>query len=213
VSDIMSTTALPDVQSPVQPLLLPPGERPLYRLTVEQYHEIAACGALNSAPRLELLEGYLVEMTPIGPPHAYSNSSVDSVIAGRLPPGYYLRSQLPITLSTSEPLPDHAVIKGVPRDFRTRHPGPTDTCLIVEVADTSVLTDRIRKATIYAAAEILEYWIVNLPQRQVEVHRDPEPALVPAVYRTRHIYSESDRVPLTIDGQNLGDVNVRDLLP
>src|SRR5207248_1191302 len=84
--------------------------------------------------------------------------------------------------------------------YDTRHPGPSDFGILIEVADSSLLTDRRDKGRIYARESIPVYWIVNLVDRQVEVYTDPDPAASPPAYRTRTDYRPGDAVPITFRG-------------
>src|SRR5205823_6450881 len=94
--------------------------------------------------------------------------------------GWHVRQQVPITLDTSEPEPDCCVAAGNRRDFLAHHPGPADVALVVEVADTTLDSDRRVKRPLYAEARIAVYWIVNLEDGQLEVYGDPSgPAAQP----------------------------------
>lgn len=124
-----------------------------------------------------------------------------------------MRPQLPLSLDPdSEPEPDAAVVRGAPRDYVDTH--PTTALLVVEVADTPLDLDRGKKAGLYAKAGIPEYWIVNLVEPVLEVHRDPAP--VPggpseAAYRLVRRHAPSEAVTLSTPGA--GPVPVADLLP
>jgi len=128
-------------------------------------------------------------------------------------PGVVVRTQLPLALGQySEPEPDVAVVVGTARDFTDDH--PTSALLVVEVADATLSFDRNAKASLYAAAGIPEYWIVNLVHRQLEMHR--EPGLVPEArfdfgYRTRTIALPGEVV--SIPGPAGARLAVDDLLP
>jgi Uma2 family endonuclease len=92
--------------------------------------------------------------------------------------GSYLRVQLPVTLSNiNAPEPDVAIVRGTEEDYADRYPGPADLFLVIEVADSSLGTDRSTKQRLYATAGIPQYWLVNLPESQVEVYEQPEAAL------------------------------------
>jgi Uma2 family endonuclease len=138
---------------------------------------------------------------------------VESLLRRALPPGWIVRTQSPITLEQSEPEPDVVVARGELRDYAQRHPGPVDLALVIEVADSTLEFDRQQKAIVYAAAKIPEYWIVNLVDRQLEVHREPQAASTGHEYRLREIIPASGRVKLVIAGQQVGELKVADLLP
>ncbi|HVC99062.1 MAG TPA: Uma2 family endonuclease [Pirellulales bacterium] len=186
-----------------------------YRFSVEQYHRMIADGLLAADDRVELLEGRVYHLPPIGPEHAYTVNSGTDVFARLLPAGWHARSQQPITLADSEPLPDLAVIRGRLQDYRRRHPIAADVGLVIEVADSSLRSDRMLKLAIYAAAGIPEYWIVNLVDRQVEVNTKPEPAgrRRAARYAKRRVVGEKGTLTVSLDGNSIGTLAVADLLP
>jgi Uma2 family endonuclease len=187
---------------------------PLRRFSVEQYHALADAGVLTEDDRVELLDGLIVEMPPIGPPHAYSVEHTDKdVLSPRLPPGWHIRMQQPITLATSEPEPDIAVVRGQRKQYAKRHPGPKDIGLLIEISDATIQIDRY-KAKIYAGAGIPNYCIVDLARRQVEVYRNPQAARGKAVasYADKEILKPRDVLQISLQGQDL-EIRVRDLFP
>ncbi len=188
------------------------GRRPLYRFSVEQYEKMVALGILKSGERAELLEGLVVRKMTQHPPHATSVEYTTEALRLILPDGWRLRDQKPIRLSKSEPEPDVVVARGPLSLYERRHPGPADIALIVEVAESSLEEDRTDRARLYAEACIPVYWIVNLVEAQVEVYTDPRGGKN-AGYRTRRDHGFDDKVPVVIDGREVGHVAVRDLLP
>lgn len=153
----------------------PIADLPLKRWTVEEYHRMIAAGIFAPGQRLELLDGQIIEMIPQEPPHASQTSSISNDFVLWFASKAWIRCQLPVTLSeNSEPEPDIAVVRIDPNRYRDRHPSPSDIFLIIEIADSTLSYDRNRKAKLYAKANIPEYWIVNLNQRQVIVLRQPE---------------------------------------
>jgi Uma2 family endonuclease len=96
-------------------------------------------GILTSDDRVELLEGLLVTQMNKTPAHTLATALLREELAALLPAGWYVRSQDPITLAASEPEPDLAVVRGTPRDYRDRHPGPGDVAVVVEIADAAPL--------------------------------------------------------------------------
>src|SRR5438270_12445595 len=112
------------------------------RMTVDQYHAM-----LPDAP-VELLEGVIVQKMPKNPPHRIATRVTHQALERIVPPGWYVDAQAPVTLAGSEPEPDVAVIRGNSRDYRDRHPGPSDVGLLVEVADTTIARDRVLKRRI-----------------------------------------------------------------
>lgn len=145
---------------------------PIARFSVEQYHRMVESGAFTEDDRLELIEGWVVQKMAKGPGHGYTTGQLAALLGERIPPDAHVRNQAPITLRASEPEPDLAIVRGSRADFRAHHPGARDVILLVEVSDTTLATDRL-KARTYAAAGIPEYWVVNLPERSLEVHRRP----------------------------------------
>ncbi len=142
--------------------------------TRDEYIRMAEAGVFAPGERVELIEGEIIAMTPQKSPHAASVRLVQETLRGLFGPGFDVRPQLPLSLGPdSEPEPDVAVVRGNPRDYVQEH--PTTAVLVVEVADTTLDFDRGRKAGLYARAVIPEYWIVNLPDRTLEVYRDPGP--------------------------------------
>jgi Uma2 family endonuclease len=206
------STAVKIRPQPAAPAVVPPFPRPLYRFTVEQYERMTELGILTANDRVELLERLVVQKMTQHPPHAVAVDCTDAVLRALLPAPWYLRDQKPIRLSDSEPEPDLAVVQGPPRRYQKRHPTPPDLALVIEVADTSLVEDRERKGPLYARARLPVYWIINLVERQVEVYTQPKGGKAPA-YRQRRDYREGEAVPLTIAGQEVGQVPVRDLLP
>jgi Uma2 family endonuclease len=180
---------------------------------VEQYHAMARAGILGEDVRVELLEGWLVPKLTQNPPHVLVSGLIHDALVGRVPIGWHVRSGNPLTTADSEPEPDLAVIRGSRRDYGERHPGPQDTALAIEVADTSLRQDRGAKKRIYARAGIAVYWIVNLKARQIEVYTAPASAAQPPDYRPRHNYGVSTTIPVLLDGVEVGHLTVRDLLP
>jgi Uma2 family endonuclease len=189
-----------------------PGPRPLYRFTVKQYHHLIDAGVLRSGDRVELLEGYLVPKMTQKPPHPTSLEILRDILAARVPSEWIIRSQAPITTQDSEPEPDLAVVLGPRQRYWQKHPRPADTALVIEVADTTLSEDQGRKQRIYARARVPVYWIVNLPESQVEVYTEPRGGRAPA-YRRCQVYCITDSVPIVVAGQDQGVFPVRDILP
>src|SRR4051812_43458426 len=171
---------------------------PLFRLTVDQYHELIRSGKLSEDDPVELLEGLLVFKMPKNTPHSTGTGLSRREVERILPPGWHYRSQEPITLADSEPEPDGAVVRGRIEDYAQRHPGPSDTALVIEVADTSLERDRGLKLRAYARAGIRVYWIINLIQRQVEVYSDPTGSGAGARYPEPQIHKPGEFVELTL---------------
>jgi len=147
---------------------------PTHLLTVADYYRLGEAGILGRDERVELLEGQLVDMSPIGPRHALAVDALNDELRLALRGQAAVRIQNPITLDDrSEPLPDAAVVRRPWHGYPDKHPGPQDVLLVVEVADSSLEVDQGAKLELYARAGIPEFWIVDLTTNQVHVHRDP----------------------------------------
>ena len=146
------------------------------RFTVEEFHQMAAAGILGEDDRVELLEGEIVRMSPIGKGHAACVKRLNRWFGERLAGRVLVSVQDPIRLGDrSEPEPDIALLRPRSDDYAQSLPTARDVFLVIEVADTSDVPDRDVKLPIYARAGIPETWLVRLPNRTVEVHRDPGP--------------------------------------
>ena len=145
------------------------------RFTVDEVERMVRAGILHEDDRVELLDGQLVEMSPIGPPHASCVKRLArlfaSLSAGRQAT---LSIQDPIVLGQHEaPQPDVALLRYRADGYRVRNPGSADTLLVIEVADSTVESDRERKVPLYAGGGIPEAWLANLPGDAVEIYREP----------------------------------------
>lgn len=151
----------------------PPEWTDTHHFSVEDYHRMGEAGIFEGQ-RVELLNGKIVDMSPIKSNHAGTVKRLVRLLSDLLDDSYLLSVQDPIQLDTSsEPQPDLAILK-FREDFYTRsHPTPEDTVLLIEVADSSLEKDRTVKLPLYASAGIPEVWIVNLPEQQVERYREP----------------------------------------
>ena len=141
--------------------------------TVEEYHRMIDAGILTTEDKVELLEGRIVQMSPQRPPHAGTTQRTDGYLQNLLRGRAQIRVQLPITLSTSEPEPDIAVVRISPDAYGNHHPGPNEIFLLIEVAYTTLDSDRSEKAPIYARANIPDYWILDVSNRLVYIFRNP----------------------------------------
>jgi Uma2 family endonuclease len=193
---------------PIEQSLIVP-DYPIFRLTVEQYHEMIQSGILTEDDPVEFLEGWLVTKMPKNRSHSLATRSTRKALERIVPSGWYVESQEPISTADSEPEPDIIVVRGNPEDYPDSHPAPSYVALVVEVSDATLQRDRTLKLRVYANARITTYWILNLQERQLEVYSDPSES----TYRQRDIYRDTDSVPVVIDGQETGRIAVSDLLP
>jgi Uma2 family endonuclease len=185
----------------------------IWRLTVEQYHQMIQAGILDEDDPVELLEGWLVYKMAKNPPHRVVTGLIREAVSRLLPPGWFIDTQEPLTTEDSEPEPDITVIRGDQRDYVDHHPGPQEVALLVEVADSSLRRDREWKKRIYAEARVPVYWVVNLPKRQIEVYADPSGPAEHPDYRQCQTFTEAEEVPVVIDGREVGRLPMRELLP
>lgn len=184
-----------------------------WRISVERYHGMIEAGVLTENDRLELLEGFLIEKMTVNPPHAFVTETLRELLAELIPEAFFVSSQQPVTTQDSEPEPDVSIVQGDRRDFVKRHPGPADLALVVEVADATLHQDQTWKKRIYAGVEIPIYWIVNLPDRQIEVYTQPAASLSTPTYNQLTTYRETDEIPLVLGGEEIARFPVSQLLP
>jgi Uma2 family endonuclease len=145
-----------------------------HRLTLDDYHRLGGAGILGEDDRVELLDGQLVDMSPIGTRHALAVDALNELLGAAAAGRAALRVQNPIELDpASEPQPDVALVRRPWRGYPTAHPQPADIFLLIEVADSSLDLDRGAKLALYARAAIREVWIVDLTIDGVFVHRRP----------------------------------------
>ena len=146
------------------------------RFTVDEYHQMGRAGILNEDDRVELIEGEILEMTPIGRRHAAGVMRISSLFWQRFGDAGVISVQNPLRLDAhTEPQPDVALLRPRADFYEAGHPGPADILLIVEVAETSAALDRRVKLPLSARSGIPEVWLVELSKRTVTAHRDPGP--------------------------------------
>jgi len=144
-----------------------------HSFTVAEFERMGEARIFPPDARLELIEGEIYEMPPIGSPHAACVTYLAHVL-NELGGGFSVRVQNPIRLNDfSEPQPDLALVRWRDDFYRSAHPTPADVLLVVEVADATVETDREVKIPLYAKAGIPEVWLVNIPGGRIEIYSDP----------------------------------------
>ena len=185
---------------------------PIWRLSVAQYHHMIQAGILTDDDPVELLEGWLVTKMPKDPRHSLATQLTREALAEIMPPHWFVDTHEPFTTADSEPEPDVIVICGDRRDYGERHPSPADLGLVIEVADTTLQQDRTLKLRLYANARVPAYWILNLQDRQLEVHTDPVGEGEQAIYAHRIVYFASQDAPVVLDGEEIGRISLQDLL-
>ncbi len=147
-----------------------------HRFTVEAYHKAYEAGALPE--RVELLEGEVYAVSPMGKKHRLYVMHLDRVFQEAFGDEAVVMVQCPLALSAdSEPIPDLALLRPSLEAYRERDPGPEDVLLLVEIADTTLVQDRTLKLPLYQKAGIPEIWLVNLVEEVLEVYAFPHYAM------------------------------------
>jgi len=186
---------------------------PVRRFSVDEYHRMGELGILSEDERVELIEGIIIQMSPIGSKHAATVRKLNQFFfSGLSPSEATIGVRNPVVLDEeNEPEPDISILK--PRDdsYAGEHPRPSDVLLIIEVADASVESDRDIKLPRYAAAGIPEVWLVNIPEKCIETYHTPMGEKENADYKFRTKYREGE----TLSPKAFGDVkiDVADVLP
>lgn len=186
------------------------GEPKTVRWTRSQYYRMTELGFFKGK-RVELIKGEIIEMAPMKSAHATAINLAIEALREFFDNDFVIRTQLPMSLGkTDEPEPDVAVVKGNIRDFSESH--PTSAELIVEVSDTTLNYDRMKKASLYAENKISDYWILNLKNRSLEVYRQPiKDRKLGFIYTEIKIFTEQNAVaPLAAPE---GKIKVADVLP
>ncbi len=146
----------------------------LHPISARDYHRMGEAGILDRAQRTELIEGRIIEMTPIGSRHADRVNRIARHFAKILPDEVVISIQNPVRLDDhSEPEPDIALLRPREKPYSEAHPGPQDVLLIIEVADSSLAYDRDVKTALYARHGIPEYWLLDLAQNRLDIFRQP----------------------------------------
>jgi Uma2 family endonuclease len=173
------------------------------RFTVAEYHRMGEAGILAEDDRVELLDGEIVEMTPIGPAHASVVGRLTHLFSRMVGERGLVWVQNPIDLADADSEPQPDVVLLTPRvDFYvTAHPAPADVLLLVEVMDASAERDRRLKLPLYARAAIREVWLVDLGAERIEVHRQPDAD----EYRQTHLLRRGESTTI----EALPDLGIR----
>jgi Uma2 family endonuclease len=177
-------------------------------ITVAEYYRMGEVGILGPDERVELLDGMLIAVPPIGPAHGYVVMKLNTLLHARLPAGFLVSTQLPLHLDDlSEPEPDFVVMPGPHERYQHTHPTPADAVWVIEVALSSLRYDRREKRDAYARAGVPEYWIVDLAHERLEVFTNPRGG----VFRQMSVLERGERrAPVAFPDLVLA---VDDLLP
>ena len=166
------------------------------RLTVDEFHRVTRIGILREDDRVELIDGELIHEATVTGRHLASVNCLTQAFQHvnlRSPGRFIVSVRNPVRLSHhTEPFTDLALLRPRRDEYATRLPGPDDVLLLAEVSDTSLRYDRRVKLPLYATAGIADTWIVNLPRRTVEVHRDPHGSR----YQQVTVFRRGERVSL-----------------
>jgi Uma2 family endonuclease len=147
---------------------------PKHRISVKEYYRMAETGELAPDARVELLDGQIIDMSPIGPFHGRVTKYLNQVFSTASRGRWIVGVQDPARLDDhSEPQPDLTLLKPSADFYGKGHPQPGDVFLLVEISDTSLEKDQEIKLPAYARAGIVEVWIVNLNEQTIEVYRQP----------------------------------------
>ena len=157
---------------------------------VDEYYAMADMGILRPDERVELINGEIVEKLVTGPVHARTVDKLLRLLFALLGDQAWITSQNPLHLDIgSEPEPDVMILNWGDEEHLD-HPGPDDTLLLIEVSDSTLYSDRNAKLFLYAQNDVPETWIVNIPDRVIEVHTNP----VGGVYQNRQVFGPDESV-------------------
>lgn len=164
-------------------------------LTVDDYHKMGEAGILGEDDRVELIEGELIDMAPIGSDHAGSVIGLNTVLGSALAGKALISPQNPLRLDLhSEPQPDITVLRLREDFYRTSHPRPEDVLVLIEVADTTIRYDRGVKIPLYARHGIPEVWLIDLQEKRLEIYRQPSSE----GYRQILLPAKNERIALSL---------------
>ena len=201
--------AVPILSPPPDPAAAEPAQTPEPRkFTVAEYYRMAEVGILGPEERVQLIEGEIIVMPPIGPLHAGSLDGSTSIFYRAQDDRFYIRTQNPLRLDDgSEPEPDIALVRPRADRYTTAHPTPTDTFAVIEVSNSTLEYDRNHKAQIYGRAGVAQTLVLNLPEDCIENFTEPGPQ----GYARHTIHRRGDKIRLIA----LPDLElaVEDLLP
>nr|WP_232826111.1 Uma2 family endonuclease [Cyanothece sp. BG0011] len=143
-----------------------------YKWSIDKWHELVNSGVLEDQ-KVELLEGDIVEMSPEGVEHSFTNESIVIYLRNKLSELAHVRESHPITLDNSEPEPDIAIVRLPLTLYRTHHPYAEDIYWLIEVSQRTLKKDLEQKVLTYARNNISEYWVIDLKNKKLIVHTQP----------------------------------------
>ncbi len=178
-----------------------------HKLSVKAFHQMEEAGIFAAEDRVELIKGMLIDMSPVGPSHASRVKTIVELLFTHLLGKVTIGVQDPVVLDDfSESIPDISILKWRKDKYAKAHPRPEDVILLMEVADSSLASDQASKISMYAEAGIPECWLLNLPERCIEVYKNP----AKGQYQDRQVINSKGH--LTIEKFNIS-LNAEELLP
>jgi Uma2 family endonuclease len=186
------------------------GNRPLRRLTTEEYDRLIEADILDPAQRHELLEGWVIDRMTHKPQHDYVLTCLQDALEKFLPKGWCLRVQMGIALDESTPEPDITLVPLPRSNYRTRHPSPHELALLVEVAHATLAYDLGPKRRTYARNGIAHYWVVDVEAQRLNRFADPTGPVDQPDFATHDVLGMNDKVPLIIREEIVGELPVSD---
>lgn len=167
--------------------------------SVDEYHQMINVGILKEDDRVELIDGEIISMPPIGPRHASNVDRLTAIFYAKCGNNIIVRVQSPVQLDdSSEPQPDITILKPRADFYETAHPKPEDIFLIIEIADSSMEYDRTYKLPKYAQSNISEVWLFDKQKHRIEVYKRPY----------NDIYQE---IRIAFRGQEIALLNLPDI--
>ncbi len=152
--------------------------QPRHRINVDEFHRMAENGVLNADARVELIDGVIFDMAPVGIDHNWAVDRLNALFHRSLGDCAVVRTQGTLRLDEwNELLPDITLLKAPDSRYRRRHPSAEDVLLVVEVSDTTLRHDLKLKVPLYAAQGVMESWVVNVQTMEVHIHRLSGPGL------------------------------------
>jgi Uma2 family endonuclease len=162
--------------------------------TVDEYYRMGEAGIFHPEARLELIEGEIIEMSPVGDRHIACVNRATAFFTARLAGKVMVSVQNPVRLSRyTEPQPDILLARPRADYYAGKRISPEDTFLVIEISDTTVRYDRNRKMPLYAKSGVPELWIENLQEDVILVYRNPGPE----TFSTSLVFHRGESVSLT----------------